>query len=157
MHYLSRMTIVAQQLDEKLTSWAPKPPLRSREWYLSSSSGHIPMLSISCPLGESSKRFSTYSMRTKPGEVWLPPLTTALHLILRSKFRTRRCRRDVPRFASFAREQREDASPTSHAGSPGTVFRPPPEKSSHGGHGVHGGSGKRGTGERSRIRTNGLH
>src|ERR1700737_471683 len=35
------------------------------------------MLSISCPLGESSKRFSTYSMRTKPGEVWLADLGIA--------------------------------------------------------------------------------
>src|SRR5260370_38758213 len=35
------------------------------------------MLSISCPLGESRKRFSIYSMRTKPGEVWLADLGIA--------------------------------------------------------------------------------
>src|SRR5271166_5316925 len=42
------------------------------------------MLSISCPLGESSKRFSTYSMRTKPGEVWLADLGIAVRLQLQT-------------------------------------------------------------------------
>jgi mRNA interferase MazF len=35
------------------------------------------MLSILCPVGESNKRFSIYSMRTKPGEVWLADLGIA--------------------------------------------------------------------------------
>jgi hypothetical protein len=35
------------------------------------------MLSTSCLLGESNKRFSTYSMRTRPGEVWLADLGIA--------------------------------------------------------------------------------
>jgi hypothetical protein len=73
----SRMTVLAQQLDDKLATGAPKLPLRFREWYLSSSSGQIPMLSTSFLLGESNKRFSTYSMRTKPGEVWLADLGIA--------------------------------------------------------------------------------
>jgi hypothetical protein len=35
-----------------------------------SSCGQIPMLSTSYPIGELNKRFSTYWMQTKHGEVW---------------------------------------------------------------------------------------
>jgi hypothetical protein len=35
------------------------------------------MVPTSCPLGESNKRFSTYSMRNKPGEVWFADLGIA--------------------------------------------------------------------------------
>jgi hypothetical protein len=60
-----------------------------RGWCLSPSSGQIPMLSISCPVGESNKRFSIHSMRTKPGEVWLADLVSpkrhARSLLLQGK------------------------------------------------------------------------